>query len=110
MSLHRAASGEVINLLPLGLSLSENVSTALFKTDQLEAMRLVLTAGKEIPEHTVTGDFTLHCLEGRVELHVGERTEILQPGQMMFVAADVPYSIKALDDASLLMTLARCRE
>ena len=110
MSLQRVASGEVIDLQPLGLRLAEEPSTALFKTDQLEAMRLVLAAGKEIPEHQVTGDFTLHCLEGRVELHVGPRTEVLQPGQMLFVAADVPYSIRALDDASLLMTLARCRE
>jgi quercetin dioxygenase-like cupin family protein len=110
MSLHHAASGEVINLLPLGPGLAEAASTALFKTDQLEAMRLVLAAGKEIPEHQLAGDFTLHCLEGRVELQVGARTEVLQPAQMIFVAADVTYSIKALEHASLLMTLARCRE
>jgi len=110
MSLHHAASGEVINLLPLGPELAETASIALFKTAQLEAMRLVLTSGKEIPEHCVAGDFTLHCLEGRVELRVGQRTEVLQPGQMLFVAAEVPYSIRALDNASLLMTLARCNE
>ncbi|HEY4542894.1 MAG TPA: cupin domain-containing protein [Noviherbaspirillum sp.] len=110
MSLHHAESGEVINLLPLGHELTNTVSTALFRTDQLEAMRLVLTADKEIPEHQVSGDFTLHCLEGRVELRVDARTEILQAGQMMFVAANVPYAIRALDDSSLLMTLARAQE
>ncbi len=110
MSLHHAASGEVINLLPLGHALAETESSALFKTAQLEAMRLILPAGKEIQEHCVAGDLTLHCLEGRVELHIGHRTEALQPGQMLFVAAEVPYSIKALEDAALLMTLARCNQ
>lgn len=110
MSLHHAASGEVINLLPLGAELKDTASSALFKTDQLEAMRLVLAAGKEIPEHEVSGDFTLQCLEGRVTLQLGDRVETLQPGQMIFVAAQEPYSIRALEHASLLMTLARCCE
>lgn len=110
MSLHHAASGEVINLSPLGPQLAETASQALFKTSQLEAMRLILPAGKEIQEHKVTGDFTLHCLEGRVEIRLEDRTEELQPGQMLYVAAEEPYSIRSLDDASLLMTLARCRE
>ncbi|HVL76425.1 MAG TPA: cupin domain-containing protein [Noviherbaspirillum sp.] len=110
MSLPHAASGDIIDVRPLGPKLADAVSTALFKTDQLEAMRLVLTTGKEIPEHHVAGDFTLHCIEGKVELRVNADVRTLQAGEMVFVAAEAPYSIRALADASLLMTLARCRE
>lgn len=110
MSLPHAAPGDVIDVRPLGARFDEAVPAALFKTDQLEAMRLVLPAGKEIPEHQVAGDFTLHCLEGRAEVRTEGRTLTLQQGEMVFVAADAPYAIRAIENVSLLMTLARCRE
>lgn len=107
MSLHHAESGEVIDIRPLGDALMETASTALFKTAQLEAMRLILVEGKEIPEHQVGGDFTLQCIEGAVELRVHETTRLLRSGQMIFIAANAPYAIRATENASLLMTLAR---
>lgn len=107
MSLHHAESGEIIDIRPLGNKLGETASIALFKTAQLEAMRLVLAGGKEIQEHQVGGDFTLQCLEGVAELRAHGRTQILHAGEMVFVSANVPYSICAVQDASLLMTLAR---
>lgn len=107
MSLHHAESGELIDIRPLGSMLAESTSSALFRTAQLEAMRLVLPTGKEIPEHTVNGDFTLQCLEGAVELRAHGRTQALRAGEMIFIAANVPYAMRATADASLLMTLAR---
>ncbi len=107
MALPHAESGQVIDVRPLGTRLGDAVSQALFKTDQLEAMRLVLVSGKEIPEHQVDGDFTLQCMEGSVELRVHDTTQLLRQGEMIFVAARVPYSIRAMENASLLMTLAR---
>jgi quercetin dioxygenase-like cupin family protein len=106
MSLPHAASGQVINIRPLSGKLKESVSTALFKASQLEVMRLVLEAGKEIPEHKVAGEITIHCLEGAIEVRAHSRAQALRQGEMMYLAGHEPYSIRAVDDASVLMTVA----
>jgi quercetin dioxygenase-like cupin family protein len=107
MSLHHAESGDLIDIRPLGSMLDQSTSSALFRTDQLEAMRLVLPVGKEIPEHQVNGDFTLQCIEGAVEMRVHGKSQAVRAGEMIFIAANEPYAIRALENASLLMTLVR---
>lgn len=106
MSLPHAASGQLINIRPLIGKLKESVSTALFKANELEVMRLVLEAGKEIAEHRVTGEIIIHCLEGAIELGAHGRTQVIRQGEMVYLAANEPYSIMALDDSSVLMTVA----
>jgi quercetin dioxygenase-like cupin family protein len=106
MSLPHAAPGQVINIRPLNGKLRESVSTALFKASELEVMRLVLEAGKEIPEHRVAGEITIHCLEGAIELRAHDRTQTLRQGEMVYLAGNEPYSLRAVDDASVLMTVS----
>jgi quercetin dioxygenase-like cupin family protein len=110
MSLPHATSGEVINIRPLSGKLKESVSTALFKASELEVMRLVLEAGKEIPEHKVSGEITIHCLEGAIEVCAHGKAQTLRQGEMMYLAAYQPYAIRALDDASVLMTVSLKRD
>ena len=106
MSLPHAASGQVINIRPLSGKLKESVSTALFKANELEVMRLVLEAGKEIAEHRISGEVAIHCLEGSIELRAHGRAQPLRQGEMVYLACNEPYSLRALDDASVLMTVA----
>ena len=48
-------------------------SHALFKSNDLEVMRIVLRAGQELPPHTVSGEITLQCLEGRIAFSLRRR-------------------------------------
>ena len=43
----------------------------------------------------------------KVELQAGERTQILQPAQLIWLKPNTPYAMRALSDASLLMTIVR---
>jgi quercetin dioxygenase-like cupin family protein len=105
MSLHHATSGERIDLRPLGAKLTQSASVALLKTPHLEVMRLVLPAGKSLPEHQVAGDITLQCLEGTVELQAHDRTQVLQAGELVYLAGNVPYALYALENSSVLMSV-----
>jgi len=105
MSLPHAASGDLINIAPLGDQLESAVSTAFLKTEHLELMRLVLQAGKSMPEHWVEGDVTLQCLEGSVELEAHGRRQTLGPGQMVYLAPKVPHALHARENTSVLMTV-----
>ncbi len=105
MSLPHAASGDLITIAPLGDQLENAVSTAFLKTNHLEVMRLVLQAGKSMPEHWVEGELTLQCLEGAVEIEAHGRRQALRPGQLVYLAPREPHAIHAVENASVLMTV-----
>ena len=104
MSIQHAKSGEVIQL-PLGADLHNSKTTTLVKTDDLELIRLVLPAGKEIPTHKAPGPITVQSLEGRVAFAAGEVTQQLAAGQLLYLSAAEPHSVRALEDLSLLVTI-----
>jgi quercetin dioxygenase-like cupin family protein len=94
-----------MSLRPLGAQLPETPSTALLKAHQIEVMRLVLLAGKSVPEHHVEGELTMHCLEGRIELKAQGKTQLLQAGDLVYLEGNVPYSLHAAEHSSMLMTV-----
>jgi len=109
MSIPHAQSGQAIDVAPFGAALAEQRTVALFKSAQLEVMRLVLLAGKSMPAHKVAGEITIQCLEGRIDVQVEGQSTVLQPGQLMFLVGNVPHSVTALENASALVTLVLCK-
>jgi quercetin dioxygenase-like cupin family protein len=105
MSLPHAASGDLINIAPLGEKFDGSASHAFLKTDHIELMRLVLAAGKSMPEHWVEGEVTLQCLEGAFDLEAHGRRQTVQPGQMVYLGPKVPHALHARENTSVLMTV-----
>jgi quercetin dioxygenase-like cupin family protein len=81
-------------------------STALFKSRDLEVIRLILAAGKSLPPHKVAGDITIHCLSGLIEVGYGDFRPQLLAGQMVFLPGGAVHDVKALSDARALVTIA----
>ena len=105
MGIPHAASGQIVDIGPLGKSLSQSVTTTLIKTDRLEVIRLVLPAEKEIPSHAVPGEITVQCLEGEVEFRAGGASQILSAGQLLYLQGNEPHSLQAILDSSVLVTI-----
>ncbi|MGE0669021.1 MAG: cupin domain-containing protein [Sphingomonadales bacterium] len=105
MALHHAKPGEVVDLRPIGRDLNTAQSTAIVKTSQFEAIRLIIPAGAEIPPHQVGGSITLHCLQGEVELGLAAAPVALKANQWIYLDGGMPHSVKAVEDASLLLTI-----
>ncbi|PTW92427.1 hypothetical protein DBL07_21050 [Achromobacter mucicolens] len=106
MALKHADPGQVIDLKPYGPALAQKQSIALFKSEDLEVMRLVLLAGKTMPSHDVAGEITLQCLEGSVEVTAEGATQVLYPGHLMYLPSRAPHALFALENASVLVTVA----
>lgn len=104
MALPHARSGQIIDVSPLGSRLRSTVSTALFKAEDLEVIRLVLLAGKGIPPHRISGEVTIQCLEGVVEV-ASEDPCTLDAGKMLYLRGDEVHSLRAIEDASVLLTI-----
>ncbi len=109
MSIPHALSGEPIAVTPFGPTLPEQRTVALFKSDQLEVIRLVLQRGKSMPLHKVSGEITIQCLEGSLDVQVNGASTLLQAGQLMFLLGEVPHSVTAHEDASALVTIVLSR-
>lgn len=106
MAMSHANSGEALDIRPLGSQLSASQTLALFKSKNLEVIRLVLPTGKGMPMHAVAGDITMQCIEGSIALVVDGQSKVLDAGQLMYLSGGVPHSLTAVVDASVLVTIA----
>jgi quercetin dioxygenase-like cupin family protein len=105
MALPHAQPLDVIALGPLGSAPGGAVSTSLLKTDRLQLLHLVLPARRDVPQHQVDDECTVHCLDGDVEVQMPSATRRLGPGQLIVLPASQPYSLSARVDSTVLMTL-----
>jgi quercetin dioxygenase-like cupin family protein len=99
--------GEVFDLRPLGAALATKKTATLIKTDHLELIRLILPAGQDTSEHYAPGEVIIHCLEGRVGLTAHGETRELAAGELVHIESGEPHSLKAIQDAAVLLTIRR---
>jgi quercetin dioxygenase-like cupin family protein len=103
MALPHANPWQAIDLSPRGDAIP--ATHALIKTHALELIRLVMRAGDSLPPHSVYGELTLQCLEGEVVVE-GEGVDCrIARGQLVLLPAQARYAVRALSDASLLLTV-----
>lgn len=105
MAISHAQPGEVVDVRPLGPALVTTKTRTLFKTENVEVLRIVMPAGKEISEHEAPGEIIVHCLEGKVAFTAFGKTTELEAGQLMYLVAEEPHSVTCIDDASFLLTI-----
>lgn len=106
MALPHLTAGQVLSVRALRERLPTEPSAALFKSLDLEVMRLVLLSGRSLPPHKVPGEITIHCLEGVLSVDVDGGSARLEAGELMFLARGATHSVTALSDASALVTIA----
>jgi quercetin dioxygenase-like cupin family protein len=105
MAVPHAKPGEVVDVRPLGSALASSQTTTLVRAEQMEVIRLVVPPGKHISEHRAKGEIVVQCLEGRVAFTALGRTQSLEAGQLLYLPAGEPHSVKGIEDASLLLTI-----
>ena len=106
MAIAHASPGEAVDVGPLGSRLPGEKIVALFKSEHLEVIRLVLTAGKSLPPHKVPGEITVQCIEGRIDVTAEGKSHVIGPGQLLYLSGGVTHGVVALEDASALVTIA----
>ncbi len=77
----------------------------LVRAEQVEVIRLVVPAGKEIEEHRAKGEIVVQCLEGQVAFTVYGKEQTLEAGKLLYLPTGEPHSVKGIEDASLLLTI-----
>jgi quercetin dioxygenase-like cupin family protein len=106
MAIPHALPGQIIDIQPLGDSLAGEKSRALFKSDDLELMHLVLRAGQSLPPHKVPGDITIQCIEGLLQVDVEGQATLLRAGQLLYLRGGALHAVTAVEAGSALVTVA----
>lgn len=105
MAIAHTLSGQPTDVSPLGAALATARTVALFKTDELEVIRLVLPAGKSMPPHQVAGAVTLQCIEGQIDVTCEDGSHRLGAGQLLYLPGGVRHGVVGVEDASALLTI-----
>ena len=105
MAIPHAKPGEIVDARPLGLALASSQTTTLIRAEQVEIIRLVVPAGRAIPEHKAKGEIVVQCLEGRVAFTAFGKTQNLEAGKLLYLPTGEPHSVKGIESASLLLTI-----
>jgi quercetin dioxygenase-like cupin family protein len=106
MAIPHAQPGQAVEVRPLGARLQQEKTVALFKSADLEVMRLVLLAGTSLPPHSVPGEITVQCIEGTIDVTTEGRSHVLQAGELLYLAGGVIHGVTAVQDSSALVTVA----
>src|ERR1700730_18086377 len=80
MAIPHARAGEVVDVRPLGSALPSAQTKTLVRAEQVEVIRLIVPAGKEIEEHKAKGEIVVQCLEGRVAFTAFGKAQNLESG------------------------------
>lgn len=105
MAIPHAKPGELVDVRPLGTSLASAQTQTLVRAEQVEVIRLVIPAGKQIDEHKAKGEIVVQCLEGKVAFTAFGKTQNLEAGKLLYLPTGEPHMVKGIEDASLLLTI-----
>jgi quercetin dioxygenase-like cupin family protein len=106
MAVVHAQPGQAVDVGPLGAGLAATRTHALFKSRDLEVIRLVLLKGQSLPMHRVPGEITVQCLEGLIEVSTDSGRHGLQAGQLLYLQGGAEHDVRGIEDASALVTIA----
>jgi nucleotide-binding universal stress UspA family protein/quercetin dioxygenase-like cupin family protein len=98
-------AGEIVDVRPLGSALASAKTRTLIEANGVQVLRLIVPAGRAIPEHKAKGAIIVHCLEGCVLFTALGKTENLKGGKLLYLPKGEPHTIQGVDDASLLVTI-----
>lgn len=105
MAIPHAQPGEIVDVRPLGSSLATAQTRTLLRTEQIEVIRLIVPADKEIHEHRAKGEIVVHCLEGRVHFTAFGKTQQLQAGELLYLPTGEAHTVTGIENSSLLLTI-----
>lgn len=102
MSEPLARPGEIIHLRHCDEGLQSPQQLPLVRTGDVEIVQFVIPAGAELPTHEAQGEIVLHCLEGRIEVRALKMSRELTAGQLLYLTTNEPFSMRGMEDASML--------
>jgi nucleotide-binding universal stress UspA family protein/quercetin dioxygenase-like cupin family protein len=99
--------GEIVDVRPLGSAwiISTKSERTLLKTDDMEVVWFAIPEKESESGMVARGETVLQCLEGKVAFTVYGRTQILEPGNLLYLPKGESFTIGGIMDSALLLTV-----
>lgn len=99
---------EVKNLLKqLNYQEDSIVSKILLKKDSGNVTLFAFDTGQGLTEHTSPYDALVHCLEGKIDIKVGENNFIVSGGELLKLPATIPHALRADQKTKMILTMIK---
>lgn len=83
------------------------ISQTLFDNDELKAVLFAFAPGQELSEHTASMPAVLHLITGEAQFTLGPDHFTASPGAWAHMPANLPHSIVANTQVTLLLLLLK---
>lgn len=81
------------------------VSRAVLSNGETKILLFGFAPGQELSEHTAPRPAMLHFLHGRATLTLGDEPQEAEPGTLVYMAPNLPHSIRARSDVLMLLIM-----
>ena len=83
------------------------VSKTVLKKQTGNISLFAFAKGEALSEHTASFDALIDIIDGTAEITIGEKPYRVEKGQSIILPANIPHSVKALENFKMVLTMIR---
>jgi len=83
------------------------VSREIIRKDTSTVTIFAFDKGEGLSEHTAPFDALVQIIDGKAEITISGKKNILEKGEMIIMPADEPHALKALEKYKMILTMIR---
>ncbi len=83
------------------------VSKTVLKKETGNISLFSFDKGEALSEHTAPFDAIIHVVDGKGEIIIGGKSNILEAGQTIIMPANIPHAVKAVEKFKMVLTMIK---
>lgn len=83
------------------------VSKTVLKKETGNISLFSFDKGESLSEHTAPFDAIIEVVDGKGEIIIGGRSNIVEAGQVIIMPANIPHAVKAHEKFKMVLTMIR---
>ncbi len=83
------------------------VSRTLIKKETGTITLFAFSKGQALSEHTAPFDAMAYILDGKAEITISGKPQIVESGQMIILPVNKPHALKAIENFKMLLIMIR---
>ena len=83
------------------------VSRTLIKKETGTVTLFAFTKGQGLSEHTAPFDAIAYIIEGKAEITISGKPQIVESSQMIILPVNKPHALKAIENFKMLLVMIR---
>jgi quercetin dioxygenase-like cupin family protein len=95
-------AAESVNFTPQSV-----VSRQVLKNERGNITLFAFDKGEGLSEHTAPFDAMVLLLEGKAEVIIGGKPNLIQTGEAIIMPANIPHAIKAVEQFKMMLVMIR---